>query len=557
MTGNLTPKERILKDCLLLLLLAGVIYLPFLSLAPWSENEPIRVIIAKDMLKTGNWLIPKLHGKPYFVKPPLMNWLIALSGAFFGSVNEWTSRLPSVISTFLTGISIYFLTAGRLGRDGRFFASVATLAMGGLIEKGRTAGIDSLFIFSVTIALLVWINGYLKNWRPVLLWCAALFLLSISFLAKGPQSIAYFYTTVFAYLAIRKRPSFFLSKAHLPGIGLLVLILGIYLLSILRFVSLDEYLNMWINQILQRSVSKHPFSFIEHFFLYPLSVAGAFMPWILFIVPAVFFKGLKGRPEIFKNEIFVFSLVMVAVNFPVYWLLPRAKVRYFLPAAPFVAIIAAVFFEFYLARIKEIPGIDLFFKRLVKAISWVALVFALMTPFISSYTGLKLSFPSILPPAVLIFSCVTILSMASSAELKNIPVYLAVIVGLSLLVYSNLSVAMDSQKTYYPRNIAREINLVLPGDVTTVYEMGYRTFLEVTCYIEKDVVEIDSFSALKEAADREDGVFFIFDARFLNSAKDKDILLKEIKWEKVYSKYFDEKKGEIVLGYIKGNKPLP
>ena len=557
MTGNLTPKERILKDCLLLLLLAGVIYLPFLSLAPWSENEPIRVIIAKDMLKTGNWLIPRLHGKPYFVKPPLMNWLIALSGAFFGSVNEWTSRLPSVISTFLTGISIYFLTAGRLGRDGRFFASVATIAMGGLIEKGRTAGIESLFIFSVTIALLVWINGYLKNWRPVLLWCAALFLISISFLAKGPQSIAYFYATVFAYLAIRKRPSFFLSKAHLLGIGLLVLILGIYLLSILRFVSLDEYLNMWINQIMQRSVSKNPFSFIEHFFLYPLSVAGAFMPWILFIIPAVFFKGLKVRPEVFKNEIFVFSLVMVAVNFPVYWLLPRAKVRYFLPAAPFVAIIAAVFFESYLARIKEIPGLDLFFKRLVKAISWVALVFALTTPFIFSYTGLKLSFPSILPPAVLIFACVTTLSRASSAELKNIPVYLAVIVGLSLLAYSNISVAMDSQKTYYPKNIAREINLALPGDVTTVYEMGYRTFLEVTCYMEKDVVELDSFSALKEAADRDGGVFFIFDARFLNSAKDKDILLEEIKWEKVYSKYFDEKKGEIVLGYIKGNKPLP
>jgi 4-amino-4-deoxy-L-arabinose transferase-like glycosyltransferase len=45
------------------------------------------------MLETGNWMLPLLHGKPYLLKP-LMNWLMAASGVIFGTLNEWTSRIP-------------------------------------------------------------------------------------------------------------------------------------------------------------------------------------------------------------------------------------------------------------------------------------------------------------------------------------------------------------------------------------------------------------------------------------------------------------------------------
>src|SRR3990172_11244528 len=91
-------------DSGLILLMTAIIYLPFLGLPAWDGNEPVRVIVAKEMLKTGDWLIPVLHGKPYFVKPPLMNWLIGTSGYLFGTFNEWTTRLPSVLITFLTSI---------------------------------------------------------------------------------------------------------------------------------------------------------------------------------------------------------------------------------------------------------------------------------------------------------------------------------------------------------------------------------------------------------------------------------------------------------------------
>ena len=195
--------------------MTAFIYLPFLGFPVWDGNEPLRVIIAKEMLKTGNWIMPMLHGNPYFTKPPMMNWLIAGSGSLFGVVNEWTSRIPSVCMVFATSLSVYFLTKKWLSREARLFAALAVICMIGLIKKGRTAEIDSLFIFFITITLLIWLNGYVRQWKPVMLWSISLSLVGVGFLTKGPQVIAYFYLTVFAYLFFRKKLSFFFSKSHL------------------------------------------------------------------------------------------------------------------------------------------------------------------------------------------------------------------------------------------------------------------------------------------------------------------------------------------------------
>ena len=270
-------------DCALIMIIAAFIYLPFLGLPGWNGNEPMRVVAAQEMLRTGNWMVPVIHGKPYFLKPPLVNWLIALSGNLFATVNEWTSRLPSVLAMFLTAISIYALTGKWLRREGRIFAAVATLSMTGLMKKGVTAEIDSIFIFFVVLTLLIWINGYIRQWKPVFLWSLPLFILGFSFFTKGPQALSFFYLTVFAYLLLRKRVSFLFSAAHLIGMLCFVLMPALYLSSILQWVPFDKYGKMWIEQITSRAEPRHPYSFLKHLIDYPVDVLLSFMPWILFL----------------------------------------------------------------------------------------------------------------------------------------------------------------------------------------------------------------------------------------------------------------------------------
>ncbi len=554
--SGVTVNNNSVKDCFLLLLLTAFIYLPFLGFPVWDGNEPLRVIIAKEMLKTGDWIIPMLHGRPYFTKPPMMNWLIAGSGSLFGVVNEWTSRMPSVCMVFATSLSIYFLTRKWLSREGRLFAAIAALCMIGLIKKGRTAEIDSLFIFFIVIILLVWLNGYVRQWKPALLWSIALSLVGLGFLTKGPQVIAYFYLTVFAYLFYRKSLSFFFSKSHLFGLLFFVLILVIYMSFILQYVTLEKYMQMWVSQIAERAESKTSFSFFGHLIFYPLEGILSFMPWMLMTIPMVYSRDIRRYAKDFLgNELFVFSLVMVMVNFPLYWFLPNARFRYFLPAGPFVAIGLAFLFEMYLKRAKENPAIERFFKgiltfcsvvALISSIGIIAAIFFLKTKTFLSFT------PSLLILLCsLIFLGMYIIYIKYEISLHRIPLWLTLTTGLLFITYSYIDTQFDTAKENNPRNIAKRINSILPEDVVRIYEMGYRRFLGITCYVNKDIIQADEFSDLKALGGRENKVYFLFDTKYLESTDSRKKALGEIAWDRVYSEFFEDSRGKIVVGYLK------
>jgi 4-amino-4-deoxy-L-arabinose transferase-like glycosyltransferase len=480
-----------------------------------------------------------------------MNWLIAGSISAFGAFNEWTSRFPSVMASFLAAVAVYSLAGKWFSREGRLFAALGTLTMSSLMQKGTSAEIDSLLILVTALSSLLWINGYLRQWRPVYIWSASLFVLVLAFLVKGPQSPAYFYTAVFAYLLMKKRLSFFFSRAHLIGIVIFLLVLGIYLGFVLQEISFQEYVKMWEEQIKSRGdMTKH--SFLKHFAAYPFQVLLSFMPWTLFAFPALFVKDLRNKArEIFKNEVILFSVVLILVNLPVYWLLPNARARYFLPAGPFFAIILAGLFELYIEGAKERRETDVLLRKSLKILSWIALIAALCVP--PAIIVMKLSpSPTLLVLDVLII-CIAAAGIlrGGSFKLESVPVYIALVAGFSFMIYLNLDAQKDSRKDNYQKKIVKEINLLLPDDAT-VYEMGYRRFLELTCYLNQDVIQVDKFSQLKPLAESKGTVYFVFDTPLLESSSDDEKkAFQQLKWVKMYSKYYRRNRGEIVVGRLK------
>ncbi|MFA4918675.1 MAG: glycosyltransferase family 39 protein [Thermodesulfovibrionales bacterium] len=546
-------KSYALRDSVLLVLIGVFIYLPFLGVPAWDGNEPIRVIVAKEMMKTGDWLMPVLHGQPYFAKPPLMNWLIAASGSLFGIVNEWTSRFPSVLMMILTVLSVYFMTAKWLGRNGRFFAALMTLCMVGLLKKGREAEIESLHFFLIAVILLVWINGYVRQWKPLVLWGTTLTLVGIGFLSKGPQVVFFFYMTVVPYLFVRKRMSLFFSRGHVSGLLLLLLVLSLYMLSVLQWTTVDTYVQKWISEGIQRTESRHTFTFLQHFLTYPFEVTASFMPCVLFLIPVLIYKELRQQIKtLFNNEILMFSFIVVAANFPLYWLLPNMRTRYFLPVGPFAAVAVAVFFEFYLGKLRDTPALKNFFGKFLR-------VFAFSTIFVSvaliplfMFLHLKISFLVLFILGCAFLSAIFVLYKSRTFQAVHIPLYVTLTIALFFLVYTNLDIQMDEKQEYSPRKIAREINLILPENADTVYEMGYRRFLPVTCYLKSDVRQLDTFAELN-SRDRKNGkIYFIFDTGFLKglSDEDKNVFLHELRWEKLYSKKYRNRRGEIIVGAL-------
>jgi 4-amino-4-deoxy-L-arabinose transferase-like glycosyltransferase len=545
-----------LKDCSLLLLIGTIVYLPFLGIPVWDGNEPVRVIVAKEMLKTGNWIMPMLHGKPYFAKPPLMNWLIASSGGLFGVMNEWTSRLPSVLLMLMTGISVYFLPKKWLAREGRLFAALMILCMCGPVRAGREAEIDSLQTWVISFILLVWINGYLKQWKPAALWGLTLFLAGFGFLSKGPQVLIFFYMTILPYLLLRKRISFFFSKAHAFGLCLLLLVLAVYLSLLLQWTTLDRYIHMWLGQGMQRTESKHISLYLRQILVYPFELIPSFLPCLLFLIPLAIYKDLRQEARnLFDNDFFLFSFVVIAANLPLYWLLPNTRYRYFLPAYPFAALATAFIFELYLRKMQAFPAIKVFFVKFLKvlAILTISSAVAVIPAVISLH--LKFSFTILFFIACLMISGIVILFKTNSAQLPHIPVYVTAITALFFLVFTDITIGLDEKQETNTREIAREINLVLPRDVDTVYEMGYRRSLRISCYIDREVRQVDTFAELKTLEKKNGGIYFIYDTEFLDiiTKEDRNIFLKEIRPEKIYSKKYKSRRrgeGEIIIGKI-------
>src|SRR6266478_5863328 len=83
---------------LLLLAVTAALTLPGLgAISLWDIDEGLNAEAAREMLESGDWVVPTFNFKPRTSKPALLYWLQALAYQQLG-VNEFSARLPSVLA---------------------------------------------------------------------------------------------------------------------------------------------------------------------------------------------------------------------------------------------------------------------------------------------------------------------------------------------------------------------------------------------------------------------------------------------------------------------------
>ena len=107
--------------------------------------------IARSMASTGDWVTPKLYGRPWFEKPVLYYWAAAVGFEIFKSP-EYAARLPSMLAALTAAFAIAMLGWIFYGRRTAWFAllmspTIATVAF------ARAATPDMLFSALLTITL--------------------------------------------------------------------------------------------------------------------------------------------------------------------------------------------------------------------------------------------------------------------------------------------------------------------------------------------------------------------------------------------------------------------
>jgi 4-amino-4-deoxy-L-arabinose transferase-like glycosyltransferase len=134
-----------------LVLVALPLFLWHLGDVPLRDwDESLVAAVARDLwrggLADGAWLHPTIYGEPYFNKPPLMHWLIAVS-YHLGGVSEWTARLPGALLSVVSVPLLYGV--GRLvlpTRRAACLGSLVYLTLLPVVRHGRLAMLDGAIV---------------------------------------------------------------------------------------------------------------------------------------------------------------------------------------------------------------------------------------------------------------------------------------------------------------------------------------------------------------------------------------------------------------------------
>src|SRR5262245_13711547 len=77
----------------------------------WDPNEARYMLLARDILDSGRWLIPDLRGEPYLNKPQLFFWSVAVASLPGREVTEWTGALPAVVWSIAPVAAVFAIGA--------------------------------------------------------------------------------------------------------------------------------------------------------------------------------------------------------------------------------------------------------------------------------------------------------------------------------------------------------------------------------------------------------------------------------------------------------------
>jgi len=148
---SFTEAQWLLGFFIAALVLLGI-SLGNVPLRDWDEGT--RALVAREIYRTGNWLYPTLGGKPYLLKPPLMDWAIALSYRI-GGINEFTTRLPGTLFS-ACGVPLLYLVGKELFRQSLpgILAAGIYLTLLPVVRHGRLAMLDGTAVSFFLLLLL-------------------------------------------------------------------------------------------------------------------------------------------------------------------------------------------------------------------------------------------------------------------------------------------------------------------------------------------------------------------------------------------------------------------
>lgn len=174
-----------------------------------SADEPRYAAIGREMAESGDWVTPRLWGEPWFEKPPLLYWLVAV-GFKAGLGDDLAPRLPVAVISAAFILLFFHQIRREFGERVALYSSGVLATSAGWLGYSHVAVTDLPLSATFSAALLFCLPWVRSGGRRGLLIAGVL--LGLAVLAKGLVPIALIAPLL--WIAGRKWPDlFFLAAA--------------------------------------------------------------------------------------------------------------------------------------------------------------------------------------------------------------------------------------------------------------------------------------------------------------------------------------------------------
>ena len=316
------------------------------TLVPTDEGRYAEM--AREMVATGDWVTPRLNAIKYFEKPPLQNWMNALTFELFG-LGEWQARLWTglcgLLGVFLAGYAGRRLFGARVG----FHAALVLGSSAFWMALAHINTLDMGLAGMMTLALCGLLLGQnpaasareRRNWMLVC-WAG----MALAVLSKGligvvlPGAVLVLYTLIARDWAIWKR-------LHLVAGTLLFLAITVPWFVLVSLKNPEFLRFFFIHEHFQRFTSKIHHRAGPWYYFIPILALGI-LPWLGMLAqslwqgrrdaatPAGATAGFQPKKLLLIWSVFIFVFFSISGS-----KLPS----YILPIFPALALLIACYLE--------------------------------------------------------------------------------------------------------------------------------------------------------------------------------------------------------------------
>lgn len=439
-------RTRLRRDLLLVLVLGLLSTLPGLGLCPpLNPTDSFFLESGREMLETGQYLLPLNNYQPWLDKPILFFWMVCGSYKVFG-ITTFAGRLPAALSVVATGVIILFGTRRLISPRASLLAALIFMSLPLVSIVGHVCLTDVTLTGLVTGCILALWRSVAR--RPRITLMLGYLSLALGVLCKGPIAVILSVLALFPSLRIARgnlKQVFVDSwRMGVPlGLLLTVLLSLPWYLAASSVTDGEFFRKFFFEQNFGRMAGtvNHQMPF---WFYIPVFIFG-YLPFspLTFCAPKTIIRAFKKPTVTGTRGMLLLSTVWLVLVTGLFCCIKTKLPTYILPAAPALAILVAV-------------QIDLLLRKGRQELLWVPVGVTLAAcsaaPFVNHIFN-RFGF-SLLPEHALVYGTTMLLAASSAWALWKRKAEASLLVLLMTLFFTYGMIVPEVMKGFYQKRMS-------------------------------------------------------------------------------------------------------